>query len=574
MHIARPMIATREHVRQLLTDASGKKGSQRFAPRFLLGEWEDVVDAWQLHTWKDYRDVKRLGRKTRLSEQQRLALWEVFELAKQGLTEQGLVTRAEMFSQLAEKLQTRRNPPFDFAVVDEAQDIGVAQLRFLSALGGGRPNALFFAGDLGQRIFQTPFSWKSLGVDVRGRSQTLRINYRTSHQIRMQADRLLGPEVSDVDGNVEDRRGTVSVFNGPEPDIRVFDGSEQETEAVSAWIAERISEGIRHIEGSLAAQVLILVQNRFEAWLAERGETSRNRTGALRSMRGLVEKLLPLANEQVLVLQPEAREGHYNDPDKAVIVRLSAILQRRIGDLYRLARDHKLAYAAADFHGFELAWSVNYLRAPSRYSHAKSELCVATDGLWVRCSAETPWGTDQFETAKIPLEGVVPVELLQNTTVELPAEIGRSALKPYAKRLRALKDVEDAFDLVSSAVYRIDGAVPDEHLALVDRLWFGDGPLSAARRALTEVESDLESWEHRLAAEQARLVKDVLGVGVGDDVITGSRGRVVRLRLEGTTVHVSEKAVNFHLWGMRCRKDGLPGKLQEYLVLSAENDLE
>ncbi len=244
MHIARPMIATREHVRQLLTDASGKKGSQRFAPRFLLGEWEDVVDAWQLHTWEDYRDVKRLGRKTRLSEQQRLALWEVFDLAKQGLTEQGLVTPAEMFSQLAEKLQTRRNPPFDFAVVDEAQDIGVAQLRFLSALGGGRPNALFFAGDLGQRIFQTPFSWKSLGVDVRGRSQTLRINYRTSHQIRMQADRLLGPEVSDVDGNVEDRRGTVSVFNGPEPDIRVFDGSEQEIEAVGAWIAERISEGV------------------------------------------------------------------------------------------------------------------------------------------------------------------------------------------------------------------------------------------------------------------------------------------------------------------------------------------
>lgn len=244
MHIARPMIATREHVRQLLTDANGKKGSQRFAPRFLLGEWEDVVDAWQLHTWEDYRDVKRLGRKTRLSEQQRLALWEVFELAKQGLTEQGRVTRPEMFSQLADKLQTRRNPPFDFAVVDEAQDIGVAQLRFLSALGGGRPNALFFAGDLGQRIFQTPFSWKSLGVDVRGRSHTLRINYRTSHQIRMQADRLLGSEVSDVDGNVEDRRGTVSVFNGPAPDIRVFDGSEQETAAVSAWIAERISEGV------------------------------------------------------------------------------------------------------------------------------------------------------------------------------------------------------------------------------------------------------------------------------------------------------------------------------------------
>src|SRR4030095_11443338 len=112
---------------------------------------------------------------------------------------------ASLFSALAVALAGRHNVVFDFAVVDEAQDISVSQLRFFAALGGGRPNALFFAGDLGQRIFQQPFSWKSLGVDIRGRARTLRINYRTSHQIRQQADRLLGPEISDVDGNVEYR---------------------------------------------------------------------------------------------------------------------------------------------------------------------------------------------------------------------------------------------------------------------------------------------------------------------------------------------------------------------------------
>jgi superfamily I DNA/RNA helicase len=117
-------------------------------------------------------------------------------------------------------------------------------LRFLAALGAGRPNSLFFAGDLGQRIFQQPFSWKALGVDVRGRSSTLRINYRTSHQIRTQADRLLGPEVSDVDGNKEERRGTISTFNGPPPDIMVLDTRELEIEAVSRWLAERAKEGI------------------------------------------------------------------------------------------------------------------------------------------------------------------------------------------------------------------------------------------------------------------------------------------------------------------------------------------
>lgn len=224
--------------------ASGTEG-QKFSPHFLLTEWEQIVDAWQLDSWEAYRDVKRLGRKTRLPEAQRLALWKIFELVRAQLKADGLMTEAGMFSQVAARVVSSKHPSFDFAVVDEAQDINVAQLRFLAALGAARPNALFFAGDLGQRIFQQPFSWKSLGVEVRGRSHTLRINYRTSHQIRMQADRLLGPEVSDVDGITEDLRGTQSVFNGPEPDILVLDTHDAEIEAVTAWLAARRDEGIQ-----------------------------------------------------------------------------------------------------------------------------------------------------------------------------------------------------------------------------------------------------------------------------------------------------------------------------------------
>lgn len=73
-----------------------------------------------------------------------------------------------------------------------------------------------------QRIFQTPFSWRSMGVEVRGGSRSLRENYRTPHQIRMQADRLLRPSVTDVDGKAEDRSDTVSVFNGPPPTRRTL----------------------------------------------------------------------------------------------------------------------------------------------------------------------------------------------------------------------------------------------------------------------------------------------------------------------------------------------------------------
>jgi mRNA-degrading endonuclease RelE of RelBE toxin-antitoxin system len=242
--VGQARIASRAQIQQLIGDAAAGLEELRFSERFLLGEWDEVVDAWQIQSWEAYRDVRRLGRKTRLSEQQRRTLWAVFEQVKSGLRGQGLVTQAEIFNVLAGELSTGSNRPFEFAVVDEAQDVNVSQLRFLAALAGDKPNGLFFAGDLGQRIFQTPFSWKSLGIDIRGRSRTLRINYRTSHQIRMQADRLLGPQVSDVDGNVEDRRGTVSVFNGPRPDIVVLDTLEQEVDEVSTWLASLVKEGI------------------------------------------------------------------------------------------------------------------------------------------------------------------------------------------------------------------------------------------------------------------------------------------------------------------------------------------
>ena len=237
-------IASRDIVRQLIDEAARAVGGHKFGLHFLLTEWEQVVDAWQLETWDGYRDVARLGRKTRLPEAQRSVLWTLFERVRAELKALKLITQAELFTSLAAAITPATKVIFDFAVVDEAQDIGVAHLRFLAALGGGRPNALFFAGDLGQRIFQQPFSWKALGVDIRGRSRTLRVNYRMSHQIRSQADRLLGPAVTDVDGIGDDRSDTISVFNGPPPVVRTLKSESEEIENVAGWLAERIKVGV------------------------------------------------------------------------------------------------------------------------------------------------------------------------------------------------------------------------------------------------------------------------------------------------------------------------------------------
>jgi mRNA-degrading endonuclease RelE of RelBE toxin-antitoxin system len=244
LYFGRANIASREVIKELLSKAAGKADGNKFSLRFLLTEWDDVVDAWQLNAWEAYRDVKRLGRRKRLPEQQRIVLWSIFENVRSLLKCRGLITYADLFNRLAGIISGRKHPPFEFAVIDEAQDVSISQLRFLAALGEGRPNSLFFSGDLGQRIFQQPFSWKAAGVDIRGRSRTLYVNYRTSHQIRERADLLLSPELSDVDGNMEKREGTISVFNGSPPSIQVLKSPEDEIQTVSSWLHDSGESGI------------------------------------------------------------------------------------------------------------------------------------------------------------------------------------------------------------------------------------------------------------------------------------------------------------------------------------------
>lgn len=237
--------ADRSLILELLRAAAdATETPHRYSLHFLASEWDQIVDAWQLQTWEEYRDVPRLGRKTRLPERQREVLWGIFSRVRSELVARRVKTEAAIFTDLAKTVEESKRPPFDFAVVDEAQDLGVPHLRFFAALGAERPDALFFAGDLGQRIFQQAFSWKSLGVDIRGRSRNLRVNYRTSHQIRIQADRLLGPEVADVDGNTESRSDTISVFNGPIPEIRTFPDHPGEIEFVATWIRKLRDKGV------------------------------------------------------------------------------------------------------------------------------------------------------------------------------------------------------------------------------------------------------------------------------------------------------------------------------------------
>ena len=242
--ISPPNLVNRNLLSESLKGLSNSDDYKNFKFHFLLSEWDDVVDAWQISDWEAYRDVMRLGRKTRFLESQRKILWDLYSKLQSFLDERNLLTSAKLFTNLAQKIKDENKLIYNHIIVDESQDINMSHLKFMRSLGGDRDNALFFSGDLGQRIFQQPFSWKSLGVDIRGRSQILKVNYRTSHQIRSHADLLLGPLVSDLDGNTEDRSKTISVFNGSDPLIGDFDDKEEEIKVVAQKIKSQIDSGI------------------------------------------------------------------------------------------------------------------------------------------------------------------------------------------------------------------------------------------------------------------------------------------------------------------------------------------
>jgi hypothetical protein len=157
---------------------------------FVRAEWDAVIDRQGLVTWAEYRAARRTGRGRALAAAERKALWAVFGGVQDALRARRRATWSMLCRRAEAALATGAlASPFDAVVVDEVQDLRPAELRLVRALS--RPELVMLCGDAGQRIYPGGFSLGALGIDVRGRGHVLRINYRTTAQIRAQADRIL-----------------------------------------------------------------------------------------------------------------------------------------------------------------------------------------------------------------------------------------------------------------------------------------------------------------------------------------------------------------------------------------------
>lgn len=211
---------------------------------FVREEFEQVVLAQGLTTRDAYREAPRRGRGGMLSRKKRDALWEIFENYRVQLSAKGMKEPDDAYRDACILLEQEAERPYAHAVIDETQDFGPQALRLIRALVPRGENDLLFVGDGHQRIYaKNRASMSSCGIDIRGRSRKLYLNYRTTEEIRREAVSLLeGIEVDDLDGGNDEIAKYKSLLHGPRPERVEVASMEAAHEAVLGFIKRTLED--------------------------------------------------------------------------------------------------------------------------------------------------------------------------------------------------------------------------------------------------------------------------------------------------------------------------------------------
>jgi superfamily I DNA/RNA helicase len=322
-------------LQRALWDTALAEGTVGNLPRaFFREEWERVVQANDLSERDAYLKARRVGRGTPLSREQRAAVWRVMARYRAALDAKGLMESADIVREARLCLErTPADSPYRAVVIDETQDLRPADLRFLRALVPPSRNDLFLVGDAHQRIYGHVANLSACGIETRGRSVRLKVNYRTTEPIRAWAVKVLGGmRPDDLDGGEDDLAGYRSLRRGPAPTVHHFVRESEEAEAVletvRAWrqqgpdrevcLAVRTKELIasRYLPLLKSAGIpAVLVQTKAEADLADGVRlATMHRVKGLEFPRvllaGVQEGTVPLALSDDALPDAAAREDH------------------------------------------------------------------------------------------------------------------------------------------------------------------------------------------------------------------------------------------------------------------------
>jgi superfamily I DNA/RNA helicase len=227
-------IATNSEIDRCWQDAVGTQDTLGHPVSFYRQEYEQIVQAQTMDSRNAYLRASRRGRGVSLNRLQRSAVWDVIEEYRRNLGNLGKFEWLDMIQQTRLYLAEKGNIlPYRAIVVDESQDLHPEELRLLRQIVPEGANDLFFVGDAHQRIYGHPVVMSTCGINIRGRSSKLRINYRTTEEIRYWSVGILATQlIDDFDGGVDTHREYLSLMHGVKPVIHFYASLSEEQDAL------------------------------------------------------------------------------------------------------------------------------------------------------------------------------------------------------------------------------------------------------------------------------------------------------------------------------------------------------
>ncbi len=233
--------------RDLLARALTRKPDDApFPDPFYQAEFERVILPQGCESADDYLRASRVGRGRQLSRPARRALWPVFAEYRAQLRSANLREPEEAYRDaLAILKREGTSLGIRAIVVDEGQDLSAQALALLRAAVPEGPNDVFIVGDAHQRIYRHKVVLSRVGIDVRGRGRKLRVNYRTTDEIRKWAvAQLADCTIDDLDGQPDALVGYQSLSHGPAPELASSASRADERLVIEATLDRLQAEGI------------------------------------------------------------------------------------------------------------------------------------------------------------------------------------------------------------------------------------------------------------------------------------------------------------------------------------------
>ena len=235
---------------------SAMPASADLSQHFMRAEYERVVLPQGCETAEDYMRASRVGRGGQLGRATRKAIWPVFAEYRAQLHGANLREPEEAFRDARRLLAGQATElGIRAMVVDEAQDISAAAFELIRAALPVASNDLFIVGDAHQRIYRHKVVLSRVGIEVRGRSRSLKVNYRTTDEIRRWAcAQLEGCEIDDLDGSIDTLRGYRSLTHGDRPDVMASSSQQDDIKHIREILKQLADDSIEPRQVCIAAR--------------------------------------------------------------------------------------------------------------------------------------------------------------------------------------------------------------------------------------------------------------------------------------------------------------------------------